>query len=77
MTSNKLEKLLHLVGWFSWKTDWRTNGHNEEKEILAIVRTRQKFCALPHTVYEYLCVPHNSQNKQLLHHLTVPCGWPL
>jgi len=19
MTSNKLEKLLHLVGWFSWK----------------------------------------------------------
>jgi len=21
MTSNKLEKLLHLVGWFSWKYD--------------------------------------------------------
>jgi len=20
MTSNKLENLLHLVGWFSWKT---------------------------------------------------------
>jgi len=24
MTSNKLEKLLHLVGWFSWKYDART-----------------------------------------------------
>jgi len=22
MTSNKLEKLLHLVGWFSWKQKW-------------------------------------------------------
>jgi len=22
MTSNKLEKLLHLVGWFSWKCDY-------------------------------------------------------
>jgi len=21
MTSNKLEKMLHLVGWFSWKYD--------------------------------------------------------
>jgi len=21
MTSNKLKKLLHLVGWFSWKYD--------------------------------------------------------
>jgi len=21
MTSNELEKLLHLVGWFSWKYD--------------------------------------------------------
>jgi len=21
MTSNKLEKLLHLIGWFSWKYD--------------------------------------------------------
>jgi len=22
MTSNKLENLLHLVGWFSWKHSW-------------------------------------------------------
>jgi len=26
MTSNKLEKLLHLVGWFSWKYDDARTG---------------------------------------------------
>jgi len=26
MTSNKLENLLHLVGWFSWKYDDARTG---------------------------------------------------